>query len=299
MQQGRESWQEALIRYRRDLHRIPELGFEETETAAYLEEALTAMGLAPRRMAGTGLAADITGERPGATVAVRADIDGLPLEEETGLPFASRHPGRMHACGHDGHMAIVLGLARRLVERPAFSGRIRVFFQPSEERPPGGAPALIREGVLEGVDRVLGLHLWALDPVGTVRIRPGPLMANADEFIIRIHGRGGHGSEPENTQDAVLIAAQTVVNLQTVVARRMPAVEPAVLSCGTIQAGTTFNIIAEEARITGTVRTFSDAARRRMVEEMQRIAEGTAALYGARAELEFLYGYPAVVNDAP
>lgn len=290
------NWGQKAREFRRDLHQIPELAFNEVKTSAYLYSALNEMGLTPRRLTSTGLVADIEGNRPGRTVALRADMDGLPLDEATGLAFSSRHAGVMHACGHDGHMAILLATAGELAEQREFAGRIRILFQPAEERPPGGAPAMIEAGALDGVDEILGLHLWAPIPVGTVAVLPGPFMANADEFVIRVRGRGGHGSEPETTQDAVLIAAQIVVNLQTIVSRRISAFEPAVVSCGTIRAGQTFNIIAEEAEVTGTVRTFSATVQEKIAQEIRHLAQTTAALYGAQAEIDYRYGYPAVVN---
>ncbi len=292
------TWQDDVIAHRRALHQIPELGFEETETHAYLMDALHAMGLDPV-VHKTGLWADIESSRPGRTVALRADIDGLPLHEDTGLTFSSTHPGVMHACGHDGHMAILLGTIARLInQRDHWAGRVRVLFQPAEELPPGGAQELIAAGVLDGVDEVLGLHLWSEYPVGTARIAPGPMMANADSFIVRVFGRGGHGSQPENTKDAVLIAAQIVVNLQTIVSRRLGAFEPAVVTCGTIKSGTTFNIIAESAEVTGTVRTFSATTQALIKREIEHIAKTTAHLHEAEAELTYIHGYPVVVNEA-
>ncbi len=289
-------WQENVIQYRRDLHRIPELGFQEVKTHAYLWERLQSFGLEPQAIGGTGIMADIKGNQAGKTVALRADMDGLPLQEETAEPFISEHAGVMHACGHDGHMAILLALAERLSEDRNFAGTVRVFFQPSEEKLPGGAPTLIKEGVLEGVDTVYGLHLWADDPVGWVGLRPGAVMANADQFTIRIHGVGGHGSQPQVTKDAVLIASQTVVNLQTIVSRRLGAFEPAVVTCGTIKGGQNFNIIAENAEVTGTVRTFSLETQATVLAEITRVAERTAALYDATAEVDYVKGYPVVIN---
>ncbi|MHB1612358.1 MAG: M20 metallopeptidase family protein [Sulfobacillus sp.] len=292
------SWQDEVVAHRRALHQIPELGFEESETQAYLHQALQSMGLDPVAHK-TGLWADIEGNGPGKTVMLRADIDGLPLKEDTGLSFSSRHEGIMHACGHDGHMAILLGTtARLLANRDDFTGRVRVAFQPAEEKPPGGAVDLISAGVLEGVDEVLGLHLWSEFPVGEVQLLAGPAMANADEFIIRVKGRGGHGSAPETTKDAVLIAAQIVVNLQTIVSRRIGAFDPAVVSCGTISGGANFNIIAEQAEITGTVRTFSQEVQKRIRQEIHHIAQTTAQLYDAEVDFSYVMGYPAVVNHA-
>ncbi|WP_020376649.1 M20 metallopeptidase family protein [Sulfobacillus thermosulfidooxidans] len=292
-------WEQDVITYRRDLHQIPELGFQETKTSQYLLDTLQHLGLDPVQIADTGVMADIEGNRPGKTIAIRADIDGLPLEEDTGLPFRSRHQGVMHACGHDGHMAIVLALASRLQATRDFPGRVRVFFQPAEERPPGGAPKMIEAGCLDGVDEVLGLHLWASDPVGTVAIRSGPFMANADQFTIRVKGKGGHGSEPADTKDAVLIASMIVMSLQTIVSRRLNAFDTAVVSCGTIRAGATFNIIAETAEITGTVRTLSKIVQDKVIQEIEHIAKTTAALYGAEATVSYQYGYPAVINHQP
>ncbi len=292
------SWQDEVVAHRRALHQIPELGFEESETQAYLHQALQSMGLDPVAHK-TGLWADIEGNGPGKTVMLRADIDGLPLKEDTGLSFSSRHEGIMHACGHDGHMAILLGTtARLLANRDDFTGRVRVAFQPAEEKPPGGAVDLIAAGVLEGVDEVLGLHLWSEFPVGEVQLLAGPAMANADEFIIRVKGRGGHGSAPETTKDAVLIAAQIVVNLQTIVSRRIGAFDPAVVSCGTISGGANFNIIAEQAEITGTVRTFSQEVQKRIRQEIHHIAQTTAQLCDAEVDFSYVMGYPAVVNHA-
>lgn len=291
------AWQDDVVRFRRDLHQIPELAFEEVKTQAYLRGALARMGIEARPMAGTGLVADLEGRGgAGGRVALRADIDALPVEEETDLPFRSRHPGRMHACGHDAHMAMLLAAAGRLQASLDFPGSVRVFFQPSEEHPPGGALRMIAEGVLDGVDEVYGLHIWAEDPMGTLGLAAGPQMANADEFAIRIRGRGGHGSEPERTKDAVLLAAQTIVALQTIVSRRVPAREPVVVTVGMVRAGQSFNVIAERAELAGTTRTYSDAMRTRVEEEIRRIVQATADLAGAEATVDYIRGYPALVN---
>ncbi|MGC8488237.1 MAG: M20 metallopeptidase family protein, partial [Clostridia bacterium] len=244
-----------LIRWRRDLHQIPELGFEEQETSRYLRDALETMGLDVEVHARTGLVAEIAGRGSGPRLALRADMDGLPLQEESGESFASRHEGRMHACGHDIHMAVLLGTAARLLKERDFPGTVRLLFQPSEERRESGARAFIDEGLLKDIDGIIGLHVWSPLPVGTVGMRPGPMMAAADGFTITVRGRGGHGSEPETAKDAVLIGSQIVVNLQQVVSRRVTPLEPCVVSVGTFQAGTASNIIAESARISGTVRT--------------------------------------------
>jgi amidohydrolase len=287
-----------LVRWRRALHKIPELGTQEEKTAAFLEQELQAMGLSPERLTETGMQADIAGTKDGPTVLVRADMDGLPLTEASGEPFQSEHPGVMHACGHDGHMSIALGTARWFAGHRDFGGRIRLLFQPSEERIPGGALPLIEAGCLAGVDAVLGLHVWATLPVGSVWSPPGVMMANADEFRIVVRGRGGHGSEPHRTKDAVLIASSIVVALQTIVSRRVDPMVPAVVTCGALRAGSTFNIIAETAEIQGTVRTLDQDTKATVVREMQRIVENVAASFGAEAELDYRDGYPAVVNHA-
>jgi amidohydrolase len=289
-------WQETVIQHRRQLHQIPELGFRESQTSAYLYSALTELGLQPKRITETGMIADIPGRAPGRCVALRADIDALPLTEQTGLPFVSQHPGAMHACGHDGHMAMLLTCATRLVQDRSFSGTVRLLFQPAEEQPPGGAPEMIAHGCLDGVEEIYGLHVWPQYPVGTVALRPGAMMAYSDKFRIIVQGRGGHGSEPRDTRDAVLIASQIVVNLQTIVSRRISAFEPAVLTCGTIHSGVNFNIIAETAEISGTVRTLSREVQDRIEEEMRQIIEHTAQLNGAHAILEYERSYPAVMN---
>ncbi len=291
-------WQQEVVEHRRALHQIPELGHQEHETQAYLMDALRSLGLRPEPIAGTGVVVDVEGRTAGRSVALRSEMDGLPLQETTGLPFASRHSGLMHACGHDGHMAIVLGVARRLAERGLERGRVRLFFQPAEEKHPGGALDMIRDGVLNGMDSVIGLHLQSPDAVGTAILHPGPIMANSDRFRILVQGHGGHASEPESTKDAVLIGSQIVTQLQTIVSRRVPATEPAVVTCGAFHAGSAANIIADTAEILGTVRTLSHSVQSAIAKEIAHMAETTAALYGAAAEVTYTRGYPAVINDA-
>jgi amidohydrolase len=291
------SGQEAarLVRWRRDLHRIPELAYAEKETSAYLLRALAELGLTGQRIADTGVAVDIGDAAEPVTVMWRADIDGLPLTEATGLAFASRHPGVMHACGHDGHAAIALGLAARLLAHPV-RGRVRIVFQPAEEQHPGGALPLIREGILDGVDAVLGLHLWTSLPTGSVALTPGPMTAFSDRFVLNITGRGGHGSSPHDARDAVTAAAAMVMAVQTVVSRRIAPHRPAVVTCGQVTAGQAPNIIAETAEIRGTVRTTDENTRQAVEELLAETVAGTAAVHRVAAVLDYRRGYPAVDN---
>jgi len=288
---------DELVADRRHLHAHPDLSFREGPTVAYLRGRIESLGLVAED-AGGGLVVRLAGTRgAGRTVGVRADMDGLPVEEAPGLPFRSQNPGVMHACGHDAHMAIALGVVRYLAaRRDAFGGEVRFLFQPAEETPPGGALQLIEAGALDGVDAVIGLHVNAALPVGLAQIHPGPLLANADVFDIEIEGVGGHGSSPHQTVDATLVAAQTAVNLQTVVSRKVDPLEPAVVTVGQIEAGTAHNIIPAHARLRGTVRTFSTETQTRVREEMARVVEATAAAAGARARLDYRIGYPATVN---
>lgn len=289
-----------LVTWRRHLHSHPELSFHEFETAAYIEQQLRNMGLSPQRIAQTGVYVDIAQQPGNAMVAVRADIDALPLTEETDLPYKSRNPGVMHACGHDGHTAIALGTVRRLLDLqssgPDAGGTVRVFFQPAEEVPPGGARNMIRDGVLEGVKAVIGLHLWSFLPVGVAGISYGPLTANADIFTVNVMGKGGHGALPHKSVDALLVACELVQRFQTIVSRQVDPLEPAVITVGSLHAGTSHNIIADTAQLTGTVRTTSDDARRAIRRQLEQSARAICEMYGARADFSWTDGYPAVVN---
>jgi len=285
-----------LVEWRRHLHAHPELSFQEFETQGFVETRLRELGVEPLRPWRTSVLARVKGSRPGPTVAVRADMDALPIQEATGAPYSSKRPGVMHACGHDGHTSILLGLASLLAQDQDFPGEIRLLFQPAEELPPGGAKSMIEAGVLDGVDSVIGLHLIAHQQVGTAAWREGPMMANSDAFTIRVKGRGGHGSSPHQTVDAITVGAQIVTALQTVTSRRRDPTKPGVLSIGTFNAGFTFNVIAPDAQMRGTSRSFDDETRELLERETRRIAEGVAAAMGASAEVEWVTGYPALVN---
>lgn len=287
----------VLLRDRRHLHAHPERSFAERETVAYLRAQIADIGLHAEDCGG-GLVVRLTGGGGvGHAVAVRADMDGLPIQEAEGLAFRSQNDGVMHACGHDAHMAIVLGVLRLLARRrDSLRGEVRLLFQPAEETPPGGALDMIRAGALDGVEAIIGLHVNSLLPVGLAQIHPGALLANADVFEVAIEGVGGHGSQPHVTVDAALLAAQTVVNLQTIVSRRLDPLDRAVVTVGEIHTGSAHNIIPATARIRGTVRTFSAATRARIRAEMARIVQATAAGAGAVATLDYLEGYPATIN---
>lgn len=289
-----------MVEWRRHLHRNPELSYKEQETAVFVAEKLESFGIEVRRgIGGHGLIGTVRGALPGRTVALRADMDALPLKEESGAEYASERDGVMHACGHDGHTASLLGVARYFAERRAtLRGEVRLLFQASEEVCPGGAKPLIEGGALEGVDAVYGVHLWTPLPTGTVASAAGPMMASTDEFFVDIIGRGGHGGMPHETVDSIVAASALVMQLQTVVSRSVDPLRPAVLSIGTINGGFAQNVVAEKTRITGTVRTFDEETRaliRRRIEVMSRLVAET---YGASAEVEYLVGYPALVNDA-
>jgi amidohydrolase len=288
-----------LLMHRRRLHAHPELSFKEDETARYIAERLDALGVdkLTRGVGGTGVVAEIRGQRPGRSVLVRADMDGLPLTETADVPFRSTNAGVMHACGHDVHMAIALGLARWLVERRhELPGMVRFAFQPAEEQG-GGAKPMIGEGVLEGIDRVIGLHVWAGLPTGQVSVRPGPMMASVDGFTLMVRGKGGHGALPDLTVDAVVIAAQIVTALQTLVSRETSPKAPVVVTLGSIHGGTAFNIIAGEVVIQGTLRTFDATLRKRLLQRIDELARGVATAMRGSCEFRLESGAPPVVND--
>ena len=295
-----ESLKETIIQWRRDFHRHPELGFQEVRTAGRVAEHLRALGIETITGVGkTGVVGLIEGSRPGPTALLRFDMDALPIQEETGLPFASENPGVMHACGHDGHTAIGMAAAQLLVETSdQWPGRVKLLFQPAEEGL-GGALATIEDGVLENPrpDASFALHLWSQLPGGQVVVQSGPLLAAADHFEITIRGRGGHGAQPHTTIDAILVAVQAANALYSIVGRNIPPLEAAVLSIGAFHAGNAFNVIAEEATLSGTLRTFDADVRRTLIERMEAILAGVAQAHGATYQLTFYEHTPAVVND--
>lgn len=290
----------SIIEMRRDFHRNPELGFQEFRTSARLAEFLEGLGLeVTRGIAETGLVARLKGAKPGKTVLVRADIDALPIHEETGAPYASQTPGVMHACGHDGHATIAAHVAAVFARmRDQIEGEVRFAFQPAEEIVSGARP-MVEAGVLDGVDRVVGLHLYSLMPTGMVGVRPGPSMAAADAFTIFLKGKGTHAAMPHQGVDTVLIASQIIVALQSLVSRETDPINTSVISICTVLAGEgAHNIIPETVELRGTLRTFDAALRDKLIQRIEQLSKGMAEAMGGSAQVEWKPGSPAVVNDA-
>jgi amidohydrolase len=288
-----------LQTHRRELHAVPELGFKENDTADYLRERLDSLSFDRLQtgVAGTGIVADIKGGHPGRAVMVRADMDGLPIAEAGDLPFRSTRRGVMHACGHDVHMAVALEVARVLAgNRKQLPGMVRFVFQPAEEIA-GGAKPMVEAGVLDGIDRVVGLHVWAGLPTGEVSVRSGAMMASADGFTLTVRGKGGHGAMPDLTVDAVVIASQIVTALQTLVSRETSPRAPVVVTLGSIHGGSAFNIIAGEVVIQGTLRAFDGRLRQHLLERMAALAGGVATAMRGSCEFRLESAAPPVVNN--
>ncbi|MDQ3429443.1 MAG: M20 family metallopeptidase [Actinomycetota bacterium] len=294
-----ESYGGKISALRRDIHREPELGFDTKKTAEKVLVALEGLPLEIEvGVAENGIVATLRGGNDGPAVGMRADMDALPITEETGLPFASEVEGKMHACGHDGHTSMLVGAAHALCGmRDELNGTVRFIFQPAEEGG-GGGRVMVEEGVAEGLDSIFALHLWPGLPFGTVATKAGPIMAAADAFEMEIEGTGGHGAMPHLSADAVVIAAHVVTVLQTVVSREVDPVEPAVLTVGEIGAGTAFNIIPEKARLGGTVRTLNEDLRRGMPGRIEGLGQGVARGMRGDATLDYRFSYPVTRNDA-
>ncbi|CAM3651592.1 amidohydrolase [Mesobacillus zeae] len=287
-----------MVEIRRFLHQHPELSFKETNTARFIKDYYEKLGLKVQSdVGGNGVIARIIGGKPGRTVALRADFDALPIQDEKDVPYRSRIPGVMHACGHDGHTALLLVLAKALYGmKENLHGTYIMIHQHAEEYAPGGAISMIEAGCLEGVDAIFGTHLWATEPTGTIQYRIGPIMAAADRFEVTIQGKGGHGAQPHRTKDAIVAASQLVMNLQQIVSRRVNPVEPAVVTVGSFVADNAFNVIADKAKLIGTVRTFGDGTRQLIADEIEKIIQGSCLTSGCTYEYSFIKGYPAVVN---
>ncbi len=293
-----ESLTEQIIAWRRDFHRHPEIAFEEHRTSSVLRKFMEDLNIPVQAMAKTGLRGMLKGKPGGKTVALRADIDALPLKEEGDKEYISENPLATHACGHDGHMAILMGVIQLLTERrDSLPGNAVFLFQPSEERIPGGAKQMIEEGALEDVDAIFGLHLWQNLPTGVVGLVKGAMMAQPDQFTIRVLGKGGHGSMPQQTVDPILVASHLVVNIQSIASRNVDPLKPVVVSFGTVSGGTINNIIPGKVELTGTVRSFEPEVQELAERRLREITEMTCKTFGASAEVQYERGYPPVVND--
>lgn len=292
--------QPQLVEWRRGFHQRPELGFKEQLTAEAIAKKLQEWGIEHQTgVAKTGIVATIEGKRPGPVLAIRADMDALPVQEENDVSYRSQHEGIMHACGHDGHTAIALGTAYYLSQhRESFAGTVKMIFQPAEEGP-GGAKPMIEEGALKNpdVDAIIGLHLWNNLPLGTVGVRSGALMAAVECFRCTILGKGGHGAMPHQTVDSVVVSAQIVNALQTIVARNINPLESAVVTVGELHAGTAHNVIADTARMSGTVRYFNPALEGYFGKRVEQVIAGICQSHGANYDLDYWSLYPPVIND--
>jgi amidohydrolase len=290
---------QEIIEWRRDFHRHPELSFQEQRTAKVIADFLKASHLEVKEnVNGYGVVADLVGANDGPMIAFRADMDALPIQEEVSSSYSSIVANVMHACGHDGHMASLMGAVRVLSEnREKVKGTIRFIFQPAEELTPGGAKGMIEEGVLDGVEAIYGLHLWSELPTGQFRTTYGPMMAASDKFEIRISGKGGHGGMPHKTVDALLVASEIVTSAQHIVSRNVDPLDSGVVSFGKIYSGDAFNVIANKATLEGTVRSLAPEVRDLLENRLKETAEHVASLYGAKSEILYQRGYPALIND--
>ena len=287
---------EHIYSYRRDFHQYPELSFQEYRTAETISKHLESFGIEHRTEVGkTGVVGEIVfGDGP--TIALRADMDALPIQEVGDLEYKSKNEGVMHACGHDGHMAILLGAANALSKNKKLKkGKVRFIFQPAEEGA-GGARYMIKDGCLDQVDEIYGLHLWNYQPVGEIGVKNGPIMAAADMFDIIIKGKGGHGATPQGTVDAIVVASNLITMLQTIVSRNTNPLDNTVVTIGEINGGQNFNVIADEVRLTGTTRAYTENNRNMIKKRMQDIIDGVSKSFGAEIVLKYKEGYPPTVN---
>ena len=289
-----------LVNIRRHLHENPELGFEEVATAQYIADYLAGLGLeVTRQVAKTGVVALIRGAWPGKTVAIRADMDALPIQELNEVPYKSKNPGKMHACGHDAHVAAAIGAARILWElRDQINGNVKFIFQPAEEAP-GGAEPMIAAGVLENptVDAIIGGHVWGGLESGIIEVMSGPTMASSDIIRLKIIGKGGHAAQPHTTIDPIVIASEIVGALQKIVSRQTDPFEAVVISICSFHAGDVFNVIPHSAYMEGAVRTLNNELRQELPQKIEKIIRGITEPYGATYELDYYLGYPVTVND--
>lgn len=294
-----EQVKEDIVGWRRHLHMNPELSFQEEQTSQFVYNTLQSFGgLELSRPTKTSVVARLIGSQPGPVLAIRADMDALPITEENTFEFASKNAGVMHACGHDGHTAMLLGTAKILSGmKGRIRGEVRFLFQHAEELFPGGGEEMVNAGVMEGVDTVIGAHLWAPEEVGKVFLKSGPLMAAPDTFYITVEGKGGHAAHPDQTIDSIAVAAQVVTNLQHIVSRNIDPLHPVVLSVTEFHAGTAHNIIPGTVELCGTVRTFKPELRDEVPALMERIIQGITQAHGAKYSFRYEKGYRPVIND--
>ncbi|HAC4847999.1 TPA_asm: amidohydrolase [Listeria monocytogenes] len=290
--------EEDMIAFRRDLHMHPELQWQEFRTTNQVAKELDKLGIPYRRTNPTGLIANLIGDNPGKTVALRADMDALSVQElNQSLSYKSTEDGKMHACGHDSHTAMLLTAAKALVEvKDALTGTVRFIFQPSEENAEG-AKEMVAQGAMEGVDHVFGIHIWSQTPSGKISCVVGSSFASADIIRINFKGQGGHGAMPHDTIDATVIASSFIMNLQAIVSRETDPLDPVVVTIGKMEVGTRFNVIAENAYLEGTLRCFNNSTRAKVAKSIERYAKQTAAIYGGTAEMVYKQGTQPVIND--
>lgn len=292
--------QEEMVKWRRHLHRHPELSFHEVETAKYIKSILSEFpNLEIQTLTENSVIAILRGNQPGKTIALRADIDALPINEESDVEFPSENPGVMHACGHDTHTAMLLGAVKTLTGmQDRIAGVVKFVFQPAEEEPPGGAKLLVEAGVMDDVDMVFGLHIFPTIPVGMIGSNKGAITASSDIFTLKIQGKGSHGSTPELAIDPILVGVEVISNLNNIVSRNIGAFDNAVISIGEFNAGKTANVIPDTARIQGTIRTTDKKIRMMIKERIEEMISGICDIYGATYELDYLLGYSQVINDS-
>lgn len=291
--------QDEMVDHRRHLHENPELSFEEVETAKYLADYYKGKDVeVTKNMGGNGLRVVIDTGKPGKTIALRADFDALPIQEETGLPFASKNPGVMHACGHDAHTGYLMVLADILLEKKEkLRGKIVIIHQHAEETPPGGAKSMIEAGVLDGVDNVFGIHVMSNIDYGVVHYHKGNIQAGRSRFAVKFQGKGGHGSMPHLANDTIVAASHFVTAVQTIVSRRLSPFENGVVTIGSFEGEGSFNIIKDSVRLTGDIRSLSDETRETIEREIDRIARGIGETFGMEVEVECTSDYPVLYND--
>lgn len=290
-----------IIEWRRHIHTYPELGMELPKTAEFVAEKLSTWGIDVQTEIGiSGVVGKIKGSESGPTIALRADMDALPMQETSNVPYRSKHQNIMHACGHDGHTAMLLGAAKVLSQdKEHLKGSVRFIFQPGEE---GyfGAKHMIQDGCLEGVDEIYGIHLWNYQPYGEVGVKPGPILAAADKFTIIVKGIGGHGAAPQGTVDAVVVGSHLVNSFQSIVSRNINPIESAVVTVGKFQSGNNFNIISDTAELIGTTRAYKEEVREMIIKKMNDIISGTEKMFGAEIKMDYQKGYPPTINaDLP